>query len=72
MRHRRRPTGMQNNGTAHIAAVAARLMAEDGLDDVELAKRKAAHQLNLPEWIGLPSSAGSLRCVANPPGDFSR
>ena len=56
MRHRRRPTGMQNNGTAHIAAVAARLMAEDGLDDVELAKRKAAHQLNLPEWIGLPSS----------------
>ena len=56
MRHRRRPAGMQNNGTAHIAAVAARLMAEDGLDDVELAKRKAAHQLNLPEWIGLPSS----------------
>lgn len=56
MRHRRRPNGMQNNGTAHIAAVAARLMAEDGIDDVELAKRKAAHQLNLPEWIGLPSS----------------
>ena len=56
MRQRRRPAGMQNNGTAHIAAVAARLMAEDGLDDVELAKRKAAHQLNLPEWIGLPSS----------------
>ena len=56
MRHRRRPTGMQNNGTAHIAAVAARLMAEDCVDDVELAKRKAAHQLNLPEWIGLPSS----------------
>jgi hypothetical protein len=47
---------MQNNGTAHIAAVAARLMAEDGLDDVELAKRKAAHQLNLPEWIGLPTT----------------
>lgn len=56
MRHRRRPTGMQNNGTAHIAAVAARLMAEDGLEDVELAKRKAAHQLNLPEWIGLPTT----------------
>jgi hypothetical protein len=56
MRHRRRPAGMQNNGTTHIAAVAARLMAEDGLDDVELAKRKAAHQLNLPEWTGLPSS----------------
>ena len=56
MRHRRRPAGMQNNGTAHIAAVAARLMAEDGLDDVELAKRKAAHQLNLPEWIGLPTT----------------
>ena len=47
---------MRNNGTAHLAAQAAGLMAEDGLDDVELAKRKAAHQLNLPEWIGLPSS----------------
>lgn len=56
MRHRRRPAGTQNNGTAHIAAVAARLMSEDGIEDVELAKRKAAHQLNLPEWIGLPSS----------------
>lgn len=56
MRHKRRPTGMQNNGTAHIAAVAARLMAEDGVNDVELAKRKAAHQLNLPEWIGLPTT----------------
>jgi len=56
MRHRRRPTGTQINGTAHIAAVAARLMAEDGMEDVELAKRKAAHQLNLPEWIGLPST----------------
>ena len=56
MRHKRRPTGTQNNGTAHIAAVAARLMAEDGLEDVELAKRKAAHQLNLPEWIGLPTT----------------
>ena len=56
MRHRRRPTGMQNNGTAHIAVLAARLMAEDGINDVELAKRKAAHQLNLPEWIGLPTS----------------
>lgn len=56
MRQRRRPAGRQNNGTAHIAAVAARLMAEDGVDDVELAKRKAAHQLNLPEWIGLPTS----------------
>jgi len=56
MRHRRRPTGTQNNGTAHIAVVAARLMAEDGIDDIELAKRKAAHQLNLPDWVGLPSS----------------
>ena len=56
MRHRRRPTGRQNNGTAHNAVLAARLSAEDGINDVELAKRKAAHQLNLPEWIGLPTS----------------
>jgi len=37
-----------------IAALAARLMAEDGLSDCALAKRKAARQLGLPENVGLP------------------
>lgn len=37
-----------------IAALAARLMAEDGLSDCVLAKRKAARQLGLPENAGLP------------------
>ena len=37
-----------------IAAVAARLMAEDGIDDFALAKRKAARQLGAPETEALP------------------
>ncbi|MDR2637782.1 MAG: hypothetical protein LBB55_05530 [Zoogloeaceae bacterium] len=41
----------------HIASVAARLMAEDGLGDMALAKRKAARQLGLPESARLPDDA---------------
>src|SRR5687767_581747 len=37
-----------------IAAVAARLMAEDGIDDFALAKRKAARQLGAPDTEALP------------------
>jgi hypothetical protein len=39
-----------------IAAVAARLMAEDGIDDFALAKRKAARQLGAPETEALPAN----------------
>jgi hypothetical protein len=39
-----------------IAAVAARLMAEDGIDDFALAKRKAARQLGAPETEALPTN----------------
>ena len=39
-----------------IAAVAARLMAEDGIDDFALAKRKAARQLGAPETEALPGN----------------
>lgn len=39
---------------ASIAAAAARLMAEDGIDDFALAKRKAARQLGAPESQSLP------------------
>ena len=45
-----RQTGMR----AHIAAAAARLMAEDGIDDFALAKRKAARQLGAADTHALP------------------
>jgi hypothetical protein len=40
-----RRTNRQTDMRARIAAAAARLMAEDGIDDFALAKRKAARQL---------------------------
>src|SRR5690554_1902322 len=41
-----------------IAAVAARMMAEDGIADFGFAKRKAARQLGLPEKTeALPTNA---------------
>ncbi len=42
---------------ARIASVAARLMAEDGIRDIFMAKRKAALSLGLPEHSGLPEDA---------------
>jgi hypothetical protein len=39
-----------------IAGAAARLMAEDGIDDFGYAKRKAARQLGLPEIGALPTN----------------
>src|SRR6185436_14670016 len=39
-----------------IAAAAARIMAEDGVDDFALAKRKAARLLGASERDGLPSN----------------
>lgn len=41
---------------ARIAAAAARLMAEDGIDDFAAAKRKAARQLGAPETQALPGN----------------
>lgn len=41
---------------ARIADLAARLIAEHGINDYGLAKRKAARQLGLPEGLGLPSN----------------
>src|SRR5438270_14025579 len=46
----RRSTDMR----ARIAAAAARLMAEDGIDDFALAKRKAARQLGAAQTEALP------------------
>jgi len=41
---------------ARIAAAAARIMAEDGIDDFALAKRKAARQIGAVEGQGLPGN----------------
>lgn len=42
---------------ARIASAAARLIAEDGITDYALAKRKAAHRLGFPVNIHLPENA---------------
>ena len=41
---------------ARIAAAAARLMAEDGVDNFALAKRKAARQLGADDTASLPAN----------------
>jgi len=49
--------GSRQNGTrARIAAAAARIMAEDGIDDFALAKRKAARQVGAEETQALPAN----------------
>ncbi|MBK7676472.1 MAG: hypothetical protein IPJ27_17890 [Candidatus Accumulibacter sp.] len=42
---------------SRIAALAARLMAEDGIGDLGLAKRKAARNLGLPEGAAMPEDS---------------
>ena len=49
-----RRTNRQTDMRARIAAAAARLMAEDGIDDFALAKRKAARQLGAADTQSLP------------------
>lgn len=59
-RNRTRQNGMR----AAIAAAAARIMAEDGIDDYAIAKRKAARRLGAPETESLPANdeiASALR-----------
>lgn len=46
----------QNGMRAAIAAAAARIMAENGIDNFALAKRKAARQLGATEKQGLPAN----------------
>src|SRR5882672_5988419 len=49
-----RRTNRQTDTRARIAAAAARLMAEDGIDNFALAKRKAARQLGALDTQSLP------------------
>jgi hypothetical protein len=51
-----RKTHRQTGTRARIAAAAARLMAEDGIDDYALAKRKAAKQLGASDSEALPGN----------------
>jgi hypothetical protein len=46
----------QNWTRARIAAAAARIMAEDGIDDFALAKRKAARQVGAEDTQALPGN----------------
>ena len=46
----------QNGVRTRIAAAAARIMAEDGVDDFALAKRKAARILGVPDTEALPAN----------------
>ena len=50
-----RDTG-RNDRRSHIAYLAARLMAEDGIEDYALAKRKAARQAGMPDTRELPAN----------------
>ena len=50
---------------ARIAQAAARLIAEHGLTDWSLAKRKAARQLLLPEGTALPSNDDVMQALTD-------
>lgn len=47
---------IRNDRRSHIAQVAARLMAEDGIEDYARAKRKAARQMGIADPVQLPSN----------------
>jgi hypothetical protein len=51
-----RKSTRQAGTRARIAAAAARIMAEDGIDDFSLAKRKAARQVGAAETQALPAN----------------
>ncbi len=51
-----RKNARQNGIRARIAAAAARIMAEDGIDDFALAKRKAARQVGAEDQHSLPAN----------------
>jgi hypothetical protein len=54
-RHERQ--GTSSHARASIASAAARLMVEDGISDIHLAKKKAARLLGLPENSEFPDNA---------------
>ena len=55
-RHGARQGGARGAMRVRIAAAAARIMAEEGIDDFALAKRKAARRLGAPDTEALPAN----------------
>jgi hypothetical protein len=55
----------RNDRRSRIAHLAARLMAEDGIEDYALAKRKAARQAGLPETRELPTNEEVEQALRN-------
>lgn len=53
----RSPAAKRNLTRERIAQLAARLIAEDGVQDFGLAKRKAAQQIGAPDTRNLPNNA---------------
>lgn len=53
----RAPASRRNLTRERIAHLAARLIAEDGVQDFGLAKRKAAQQIGAPDTRNLPNNA---------------
>lgn len=53
----RASTSLRNQMRTRIAQLAARLMAEDGVQDFSLAKRKAARQLGAEDTHNLPNNS---------------
>lgn len=54
--HREREKSANHRMRERIAQQAARLIAEDGMQDYALAKRKAAHQVGAPDTHNLPNN----------------
>ena len=48
--------GRRNHTREHLAYLAARIMAEDGIADYSIAKRKAARQAGVPDTHQLPDN----------------
>lgn len=57
------PQSPRNQMRERIAQLAARMMAEDGVQDFALAKRKAARQLGAPETQNLPNNTEIERAI---------
>lgn len=68
----KRPAQPNNRSRARIAQAAARLIAEHGITDWSLAKRKAARQLMLPEREGLPGDDEITAALAEHHALFGR
>lgn len=74
-RHSRRPSppgGQESHNRVRIAQVAARLIADHGITDWSLAKRKAARQLMLSEREALPGDEEVQAALAEHHALFAR